>query len=364
LIVAIIALAVIGSLVAAAHFAGVQSQRAGQRRFHQAEALAAAEYGVERVAANAPLAAWRGMLPGATDSAGPWTVGGAGVSVRITRLGDSLQPIVLLEGTGTAGSASGRRARRTTSLTLTLSEGRFAPLGALTVGGPVTVGAGANIEGADLPPSGWSCPPGGGALPGIATPDATSVSSAACGPGCLGGAPPVSQLPAAADSSTYLSFGEVSWAQLAAGAQRVPPVATPSPVVSVGACLTSDPSNWGDPTRGTPPGPCEGFTPLLFAPGDLHLAGGAGQGVLLVGGDLIVSGGARFTGLIVTRGTVHAQGAGGRIEGALMAASLSGATGSIAGPLAIVHSRCALRAAEAAAVRLLPIPFRGWAEVH
>ena len=364
IVIAIIALAVIGTLVAAAHLAAIQAHRAGERRFRQAEALAAAEYGVERVAANAPLAAWRAMLPGATDSAGPWTVGAARVAVRITRLGDSLQPVVLLEGIGSAGNFGARRALRTTSLTLSISEGRFAPLGALTIGGPVSIGAGATIEGADLPPAGWSCSPGGAALPGVATADASTVSSGACGPGCLGGAPPVAQLAPAADSTTYLSFGELSWAQLAATARPVSPVALPAPVISGGACLTSDPANWGDPDRATPPGACESFAPVLYAPGDLHLTGGTGQGVLLVGGNLTVSGGARFVGLVVARGTVHAQGTGGRIEGALMAASIGGAAGDIAAPLAIVHSRCALNAAEAAATRPLPVPFRGWVEVH
>jgi hypothetical protein len=364
LAISIVALAVIGTLVAAAHLAAIQAHRAGERRFRQAEALAAAEYGVERVAANAPLAAWRAMLPGATDSAGSWTVGGARVAVRITRLGDSLQPVVLLEGIGSAGSVGARRALRTTSLTMSISEGRFAPLGALTIGGPVSIGAGVTIEGADLPPAGWSCPPGGAALPGIATPDASTVSAGACGPGCLGGAPPVAQLAPAADSTTYLSFGELSWAQLAATARPISPVAFPAPVISGGACLTSDPGNWGDPSRSTPPGACESFAPVLYAPGDLHLTGGTGQGVLLVGGNLTVSGGARFAGLVVARGTVHAHGTGGRIEGAVMAASIGGAAGDIAAPLAIVHSRCALRAAEAAATRLLPVPFRGWVEVH
>ena len=231
IVIAIIALAVIGTLVAAAHLAAIQAHRAGERRFRQAEALAAAEYGVERVAANAPLAAWRAMLPGATDSAGPWTVGAARVAVRITRLGDSLQPVVLLEGIGSAGNFGARRALRTTSLTLSISEGRFAPLGALTIGGPVSIGAGATIEGADLPPAGWSCSPGGAALPGVATADASTVSSGACGPGCLGGAPPVAQLAPAADSTTYLSFGELSWAQLAATARPVSPVALPAPVI-------------------------------------------------------------------------------------------------------------------------------------
>ncbi|HSJ64326.1 MAG TPA: hypothetical protein VK922_10585 [Gemmatimonadaceae bacterium] len=363
LIVAVVALAVIGLLVAAAHLAAVESGRAGERRFMQAEAFAAAEYGVERAAANAPLAAWRAMPPGSTDWSGPWSVGRATVSVRVTRLGDSITPLVLIEGVGGAGSAPTRRARRTVSLTMSLAEGRFAPLGALTIGGGVTVGAGAMVDGNDLPPAGWSCPVPGPALPGIATPDAATVT-VSCGPACLGGAPPVAQLAVAGASSTYLVFGDIGWAELVAAARPVSSVANPAPSSSAGACLTSDLDNWGDPARGSPPAPCESFFPVLHAPGDLHLAGGVGQGVLLVDGDLTVSGGARFAGIVIVRGAVHAAGTGGRIEGALMAAALSGAASDIAGSLVIAHSRCALAEAERATLRPVPIPFRGWSEVY
>jgi Tfp pilus assembly protein PilX len=364
LIIAVVALAVIGVLVASAHSAGVRAHRAGERRFLQTEALAAAEYGVERVAANAPLAAWRAMAPGAVDSAGPWVVGRANVSVLVTRLGDSLQPVVLVVGTGTVGPVAGRSARRRAGLTLAVAAGRFSPLGALTAGGPVTLGPGAIVEGADLPPAGWACPNAGGALPGIATSDATSVSTGACGPSCAGGAPPVAQLVAASDTLSYFAFGELGWSDVVATARPVPSVASPTPSSSAGACLTSDPANWGDPGRALPQGACEGFFPVLHASGDLHLAGGVGQGVLLVDGALTISGGARFVGMVIARGAVHAHGSGGRIEGALMAASQGGTTSAIAGPLTVVHSRCALQAAEQTAERVLPIPFLAWGEVY
>jgi hypothetical protein len=364
LIAAVVALAVIGALVAAAHAAGVRAHRAGERRFLQTEALGAAEYGVERVAANAPLTAWRAMPPGATDSAGPWTVGRARVTVRITRLGDSLNPIVLVQGMATAGGGRGRVARRSTSLTVSVGGARFAPSGALTTAAPVTLGPGALVEGADLPPAGWSCPVGGATLPGIATSSATSVSAAGCGTGCLGGAPPVVQSVVAADTLTYLAFGELTWGQLAATARRVPGIVTPGPSTGAGSCLATDPLNWGDPSRASPSAPCEAYFPVLYAAGDLHLAGGVGQGILLVGGSLTVSGGARFAGVVIARGTVSAQGTGGRLEGAVMAAGEGGGTNALGAPLAIVHSRCAIAAAESGGERVLPVPHRAWAEVY
>lgn len=363
LLVALVAMAVIGLLVAAAHLAATQSQRSGERRLLQTESLAAAEYGVERAAANAPLTAWRAMIPGTVDSVGPWSVGRASVAVRVTRLGDSLQPLVLVEGIASAGSGVVRRARRATSLTLSLAAATFAPLGALTIAAPVRLGPGAMVDGTDLPPAGWSCPAPAPSLPGIATSDASSVTMA-CGPACVGGAPPVSQLAAAADSNSYLAFGELGWAALVSSARSIPSTVSPAPTVGGGACLTSDPANWGDPNRAVPAGPCEAFLPVLHAPGDLHLSGGVGQGVLLVEGDLTVSGGARFAGIVIARGAVHAAGAGGRIEGALMARSRSGATSDLAAPLVVAYSRCVLAAAEQATMRPRPISFRAWAEVY
>lgn len=362
---AVLALAVIGVLVASAHLAGRSAQLAGERRFLRAEALAAAEYGVERVAANAPIPAWRAMLPGSTDSAGPWTVGRASASVRVARLGDSANAIVQLVGVGAVGTIPGRSARRSSSLTLAISGATFAPPGALTTTAPVTLGAGSLVEGADLPPAGWNCPVPAPTLAGIVTPDASTVSTSACGSGCTGGAPPIAQSLVASDTLTYFAYGELTFVDLAATALRVPGTVTPAPSLDPsGACLTGDPTNWGDPDRTAPPGACESHFPVLYAPGDLHLAGGVGQGVLLVEGNLTVSGGARFVGLVVARGSVGAIGSGGRIEGAVLAASLGGATNDFSGPLSIVQSRCALRAAEQASERIRPVPFIAWGEVY
>ena len=38
--------------------------------------------------------------------------------------------------------------------------------------------------------------------------------------------------------------------------------------------------NWGDPA--TPTGVCFGYFPIIYAPGNLRISGGYGQGILLV----------------------------------------------------------------------------------
>lgn len=67
-------------------------------------------------------------------------------------------------------------------------------------------------------------------------------------------------------------------------------------------CDTRVTGNWGDPAPGSP---CAGFLPLISGSGSLHVAGGTGQGILIVDGDLRLDGGAIFHGLILATGRVE-----------------------------------------------------------
>ena len=77
-------------------------------------------------------------------------------------------------------------------------------------------------------------------------------------------------------------------------------VVSPGPAVTVDGCDTSVPSNWGAPLD--PGSPCRHHFPLIVAPGDLTVHGGAGQGILIVAGDLTLEAGAHFAGPIVVHG--------------------------------------------------------------
>jgi hypothetical protein len=74
---------------------------------------------------------------------------------------------------------------------------------------------------------------------------------------------------------------------------------TPEPTHSLGRCEPDLAWNWGDPR--TPEGPCAGRLASWFAPADLRLEGGAGQGFLVVAGDLEVVG-TRFDGVLLVGG--------------------------------------------------------------
>lgn len=121
----------------------------------------------------------------------------------------------------------------------------------------------------------------------------------------IGGVPSVARDAVAADSATYVRFGDVWWSDLAAAADvRLADGAhiTPMPVTSAGSCARAQ-SNWGDPS--TPTSPCGARLPIVYAAGDLTIDGGLGQGALLVDGHLIIAGPFTFSGQIVARGGIE-----------------------------------------------------------
>jgi hypothetical protein len=107
---------------------------------------------------------------------------------------------------------------------------------------------------------------------------------------------------AAADWLSPLRFDEALF-----GADRFESGAiSPGPPAASGPCDYSAPDNWGAPLD--PAHPCHDFFPLIAAAGPLAIGPGAGQGILLVNGDLTLLAGAVFYGAILVRGELRAHG--------------------------------------------------------
>jgi len=153
-----------------------------------------------------------------------------------------------------------------------------------------------------------------GPRPGVAVPDAALVRTA---PGAaVDGAPPLDLAAHLADSSAFSGLGPLGIPDLARLADRVETgVLTAAP----GACDTAAPGDRGDPAR--PGSPCADDFPLIFVPAGLTVAG-AGQGVLVVLGDLELAPGAAFTGAILATGRLEI-GAGATVTGAVRAGEAS-----------------------------------------
>ncbi len=135
------------------------------------------------------------------------------------------------------------------------------------------------------------------------------------------------------------------------------PVA-PGPSSAGGECLRALPTNWGDPTSLA--NDCGTYLPIIHTTGDLTVLGGTGQGVLVIDGDLTVSGGFAFEGLILVGGGLTIAGAGVRITGAVQVDDERAKGSEVVGPSSLNFSSCALSRALLSLGQTEPLWQRGW----
>lgn len=126
----------------------------------------------------------------------------------------------------------------------------------------------------------------------------------------------------------------------------------PSPQADGAMCDTTAAGNWGDP-RIASPGPCASYVPLIVAPGDLRVGEGAGQGILVVTGDLTLERGASFYGPVLLTGGLRLE-EGTVIHGAVTRTGSGPA--DISGEGSILYSVCSIWRALAGS-SLLERPF-------
>jgi hypothetical protein len=141
------------------------------------------------------------------------------------------------------------------------------------------------------------------------------------------------------DSQGFAGLGPLGWSDLAAIADRTESGSLVlGPRYVDGRCDEAAAGNWGAPLE--PADPCADYAPLIFAPGDLRILGGQGQGILIVAGDLRLEGDAHFAGPVLVGGRV-VTGDSARITGAVAAADASGPT-TLSGDAAIAFDPCAI----------------------
>jgi len=332
LVASIFVLVVVAMLVAAISFAALQEYRMGRNSAGERRALDAAEAGLAQALqdfdaadldslAVGDSAAFSGALSGSTG-------GYAGTVLRLsTRL-------LLVRSTGRdAGGTSERTLAvlaRPGSLSVELPA-------ALVSAGPVEIGRYGSVDGSGAAPEGWDCPVSQDSAPGILIGDSSLLHVADCGPSdCVRGSPSV-RVDTAIRGAGVPVLGEAGWAAL---------------------LRLADTSSGSGAS-----GAVGGSLPIRYAPGDLVLNGGYGQGALLVAGDLSLEGGATFVGVVVTRGRLTIRGAGGRILGAAVAASADLSASSEGESAAVVYSGCAVRRVMAVAARPRPLLERSWATI-
>lgn len=195
---------------------------------------------------------------------------------------------------------------------------------AVVATGPTRVFGASLIDGAAFTGSpGTDCGPAIGA--GIAAWPLHDLSVAATAR--VSGVPPV--LPETVTLEPPGRIGGLNWDELLLlSPRRESGPVTLQPQAGSGNCDVSAAGNWGAPAN--PAHPCAPYFPLILSDGDLDILDGAGQGLLIVRGNLVMRESTSFRGIIVVLGQMFA-GQDVTIEGAIHArdgagVSLAGAT--------------------------------------
>ena len=375
--VAIGSMVVIGMLIAGVFFTATHENRIGGNTLNQERAFRVAERGLNYVYGNWKNPTMNTIAVGSTMTFVYDSIATKGFidTVQVTRLNSNSYWLL---STGRAGPLAGAAwlagaARHRTGMIVRTSPLTINFLGALTLRGEVSIGGSSYTSGIDLPPTGWPCPPAGNTQPGLATSSMSNINTQGCnGFQCISGSPAVLVTSAVNDTNTYFTYNDgATWATLTgaaslsfSGNQTVNGV---QPSIVNGECNTFDNANWGDPNRATPAGPCESYFPIVYFQGDIstttHIAGGTGQGILLVDGNLIVDGGFVWYGPVIVRGSLTTQGTGGHFNGGVMAYDANLNDNTVLGNATINYSGCANAAATSANALIRRMRVRSWAEM-
>jgi hypothetical protein len=367
LAIAMMATVLIAGMLAGAAYFVTQNGRAADNSRRVVQAASVAEAATAEVirtwsiTTNSALA--RGASVAIAQAASPQ--GRGTYQGSITKLTDKAYIVDLTawDSTNTRTRGAGARQRVATLL-------RIVPLtmpvsAALTIADQVVFGGGNSIvQGADQVPAGWSpeCAPPGGAVTGVRAKAAGDILGSA---GQYTGNPN-SLITPGLDSTAYTRFGNVTYDQLAANATFtiVPGTYSPSPVVNTGVCVTSNNTNWGDGANLT--APCGKFFPVVNINGSATsstlLTGGQGQGMLLVNGDLVVSGTWTYYGIVIVKGTFKTSGTGApKVYGTVLAKRVDFSSTSAGNAAAVInYSSCAIDRTMNATSRATPMRSRGY----
>ena len=361
---ALLAIMVIGALVTGGFYASSPEGRSrgsgdlADRAFH------VAEYGLESALGTWKNAELTSVRTGETRTypAEPVSSGGDRIgsyTLRARSIGPTMF-LVTSEGTVTAGSQTASRV--VASIVRTLTPVMPAPT-ALAIHGGLSIEESSEVRGDDSGGPGCTV---GDPVAGVTTFDSTLIDEERRDR--IAGSPPVLH-DATLDTFTLSDFGATTVKDLTAHATRVydagaseygmAPATTTDPSGRE-VCDVSVKSNWGAPSD--PTSACHGELPIIHAKGDLELGEGTGQGILIVEGDLTVSGQLGFYGVVIVMGGLETTGSGNHFEGSVIVQG-RGRPDSVSATLGgarVQYSACRTRRAFDGALRPRPLAARAW----
>ncbi|CAN5208898.1 hypothetical protein BH23GEM2_BH23GEM2_24620 [soil metagenome] len=359
---------VIGVMIGGVFFMSAQEVRSSGGSVAQERAFRAAEMGL-----NQTMARWNnltmGLLPVGTVTTTAISGTGWVDTVHVTKLGPNMYSLV---STATVNAGRAGKARRTTGLSVRTLVFDMQVQSALTVRGDAKIGGSSFISGNDWNPQTWNdCPDPGAPKAGLGVSSSANIHFSGCNNlNCLEGSPKILTTAQAADTTTYFTYGDLNWNDLTSMANHVytgaPTMNQMAPrLTAAGDCDYGHSLNWGEPGHTTPAHKCESYFPIIHfkGPGTVSLSGGRGQGILLVDGDLSVSGGFEFYGPVIVRGTLSTLGqSGSKLNGAVMAANVLLDETTVLGDATVRYSQCTILKAKQAAASPRRITERAWVE--
>jgi hypothetical protein len=366
LAVAIFALVVIGALVAGTFYAGRLEQQTGQNGFYSVQAAEAAQGAATQYIQAQNGTTLTAIPTGSTSSGAQVSVGQAVATPTITRLTGS---VWLVSAIGERRTGTKTLASRSVAQLYRLNTAQISVKAGLTAIGKVTVSGTSEVYGWDVTPPSWLV--GSPAVECPATDDVAAVhyngQITQQGSAVIRGDPNREQdstMTAAnmLGGSTFNDLKAMATKVLTGNVSGLAAVTTGTPPV----CDTSVESNWGAPADKT--SPCFTYFPILYHYGDLSISGtGAGQGILLVEGNLNVQGRIDFYGPVIATGGVNIRGTGSddvKFYGGVMAQDVTLDDTKLTGNAMINYSSCAIRRALQGSALPIPMTERSWIQVY
>ncbi len=371
---AVLALVVVGALIAGVFFLARVEQLSAINTVGAAQAAQTADAGLASVVGG-PANPYRSLAVGATSAPVVSVLAGNPLdryTVRVTKLNDDNRYVVESLGERLDPGGAVVASRRVLQFVRIVG-------GSISVGPAAFVGLGSvlqssgNSSGVDAAPPGLGCP-----APG---PNGVSFR---LNPGPLnqiwpGGDSPGRAIPdGSLTASDFESFGQATFDELAASADvRILTPATFDftnirPQVLSGNCVTTNPANWGepDPTSFPSTTACRDYVPIIYIQGDATITGLRGQGFLLVDGNVTFGGQMQFYGLVVARGTVNtttpapAPALPGLVTGMAMGKNQAGTSHQLVEDIDFQYSSCTVNRALASVGRFAPFNERSWLQLY
>jgi hypothetical protein len=382
---ALLAMIVIGAIVTGGFYVSAQEHKVSISTDLGVRAMHVAEYGLEVQFAGLTT----GDM-GAFDSPGVHPADSAPVMSGNRELGRytvSVMPLggrlYLVESQGTVVRGQQTAVRKVAALARTSTA--QAPFNsAITVHGKFVRDGASRIHGEDR--LGVDrCGPDA-VLPGVTVPHEDSVPTSSLKHGneiAITGEPPVLG-DATVTPDSLSKFGDVDLQELIASAtlrypmpptgsspRNMQPVAVTDPFGNqICDRNAADPDNWGEPyplTRAGVVPACRNYYPIIHSAGNMDLATGRGQGILIVEGDLTIDGNFEFAGVVIVTGKFIMKGtSGGGGEGKIDGTVIVHGEGSVAtanetsGNARIQWDSCAVQDALENNLRIQPFVSRAW----